>query len=91
MHLWIGADDIGREGTFRILNGTRFEPSNGTLYDWGSDEPSNQGGVEHCVHVFEDAGTLNDLSCDRVVGIGNDGIPMRGLCEVKRHQNCIVK
>ena len=93
MHLWIGADDIGREGNFRFLNGTKFEPSDETLYDWESSNPSNNDGHENCVHVYgvlsNYVGILNDLSCDRV--IGGDDVPMRGLCEVKLYQNCITK
>ena len=92
MHLWIGADDIGREGTFRFLNGTKLDPGKESIYDWGYNNPSNSGGKEHCVHIFmRENVCLNDLSCDRVIGVEGDGIPMRGLCEIKRYQNCIVK
>jgi len=88
-NLWIGANDIGLEGTFRILNGTRFEPSNYTLYDWKSGEPNNNDEEEHCVCIVEGLDILNDLPCDAVES--SNEIPMRGLCEVKRYQNCIVK
>ena len=92
MHLWIGANDNGKEGTFRLLNGTKFQPNRETLYDWSYNNPNNSDGVQDCVHIFlrESIG-LNDMDCGRTKGTEGDGIEFRGLCEIKHYQNCIVK
>jgi len=91
MHLWIGANDIGKEGNFRFLNGTKFQPSKDTLYDWGNDNPNNSQGNQDCVHIYMlDNICLNDTDCSKVESVFGDEIQMRGLCEIKRYQNCIV-
>ena len=64
---WIGAHDIGVEGSFRMMNGTRFEPSDETSYDWTDykNNPDNHQPDEDCVHIWTTYNGLNDLPCDR--------------------------
>ena len=86
--MWIGANDIGKEGLFRFINGTEFIPNKDTLYDWQMGQPNNSG---NCVHIYMISTiAVKDDNCERVENIYGDEIPFHGLCEIKRYQNCIV-
>ena len=86
--MWIGANDIGKEGLFRFINGTEFIPGKNTLYDWQVEQPNNSG---NCVHInMISTIVVNDTDCKIVENVNGDEIPFYGLCEIKRYQNCIV-
>jgi hypothetical protein len=67
---WIGANDVGLEGTWRwINNGVPFwrglstgSTLLGQFARWGSGEPNESAPPEDCAEIRAD-GTWNDLSC----------------------------
>ena len=81
-NFWIGADDLGREGTFRMLNGTKFEVGRNSLYDWYTNNPDNNNGIEDCVHIWTTHNSLNDADCTRYDNYDRDGKDFHGLCEI---------
>ena len=89
MDLWVGIDDRGREGDFRLINGTKFNPGDrdqDSLYYW-DDTPSmiqpDNSGNEDCVQVQNRHGLIsyNDDKCSD----SNYMKPLYGLCEIKRY------
>ena len=90
--LWIGMNDRGKEGNFRLLNGTAYdvtETSQPALYMWEKGEPNNQPGSsdisgldEDCVHVGGGL-ALNDYPCNMDYWIHDTSILLYGLCEIK--------
>ena len=92
MDFWVGIDDKGREGEYRLLNGTKFNPGDRNqdgLYYWdntsGHQQPDNAKGRENCVLIQDKYGLVsyNDDDCsDREYKK-----PFHGLCEFK-HYTC---
>ena len=80
-NFWIGANDLGREGVFRMLNTTKFEVGYKSLYDWYGNNPDNKN-VESCVHIWTTHNGLNDASCTLYANADNDGKDFHGLCEI---------
>ncbi|PVD24108.1 hypothetical protein C0Q70_14578 [Pomacea canaliculata] len=56
--VWVGADTIGRNQSFRWNDGTALPASSEVWLPW---EPNNLGGVEECVCLVDLR--LNDISC----------------------------
>ena len=93
-HLWIGLNDRGQEGNYRLINGTSYDVTDldqPALYRWHSDQPDNAldqsdipGIDEDCIHIKGEPGKeigLNDSPCHM------DGYPkvtklFFGLCEI---------
>ena len=86
-NFWIGADDLGREGSFRMLNGTKFEVDHNSLYGWYGNNPDDTSGNEDCVHIWTTYDGINDMPCTWVYNAGNDGKDFHGLCEIPLY-NC---
>ena len=92
--LWIGMNDRGQEGNFRLVNGTAYDVTDinqPALYRWHSGEPNNSdkyGEVgEDCVLIAlsnNDLGIigLNDSPCDL------SRSSFYGLCEILSYK-CI--
>ncbi|XP_062572798.1 perlucin-like protein [Saccostrea cucullata] len=57
-HVWIGANDIGKEGIFILSE------MNSTLNftNWNQEEPNDDSG-EDCVASIQERGLWNDLPC----------------------------
>merc|ERR1712183_629541 len=89
-NFWIGVNDLGVEGSFRMLNGTKFEIGQNSLYDWTDymNSPDNHDGGEDCVHIWTNYLGLNDLPCSRHEGVFGDGKSLYGLCEIPKLKNC---
>ena len=56
-HIWIGANDISSEGSFKWPDGGSLVFSN-----WDSGEPNNNKNKEDCGEMYND-GTWNDATC----------------------------
>nr|XP_033484036.1 galactose-specific lectin nattectin-like [Epinephelus lanceolatus] len=57
---WLGGYDASGEGVWLNSDGSPF-----TFKDWGTGEPNNSGGKEHCMEInFEGKNVVNDMSCD---------------------------
>ena len=70
--MWIGANDIGNEGSF-----VWAEPPAPVNYtNWDAGQPDNAYGVENCVHMWLGDGKWNDLPCE------HREAPQSTLCEV---------
>ena len=63
--LWIGANDLRKEGTFTWSDGKAFAFSN-----WNPGEPNNYRGAEDCVHfhIKNSERRWNDYPCSIVLG-----------------------
>ena len=85
VNLWVGANDLSKEGDFRLINGMKFEVDSDSLYGW--DGAPNDDHGEDCVHIYYQGG-YNDADCD---DDSNDGRDIHGLCEIKTPANCITK
>ena len=86
-HLWVGLSDHGKEGVFRMMNGTKYDPSDksvSALYYWEGSEPNN-GRTANCVQYWHINNGFADSFChyeeyeDRY---------FHGLCEIKSY-NCL--
>ena len=95
--IWIGLNDRGQEGDYRLLNGTHYDVtdmSQPALYRWHSTEPNNKydelGTDENCVSIIIGGGNigLNDYPCDKDVWVHDNSIKMYGLCEISTYK-CI--
>ena len=95
-YLWIGLNDRGQEGNFRLLNGTHYDVTDmgqPAQYRWHSVEPNNavsNGFDEDCVSInlWGELVGLNDYSCDKDYWINKASIKMYGLCEILTYK-CI--
>ena len=88
-NLWVGLTDLGKEGSFRLMNGTRYDPGDrsvNALYYWEGAEPNN-GAKANCVHYFREIDGFADTPCDVYVYVSGD---FHGLCEIKSY-NCLEK
>lgn len=56
--IWIGYNDIAREGTWRWTSGSRFE-----FNEWKFGEPNDFRNDEDCAEWYPEDGLMNDLSC----------------------------
>ena len=92
MDFWVGIDDRGREGDFRLINGTKFNPGDrdlDSLYYWDDTpsmiQPDNGGGDENCVvvHSLHGLVSYNDEQCYVDYSVK----PIFGLCNIK-HYTC---
>ncbi|XP_072020400.1 macrophage mannose receptor 1-like [Amphiura filiformis] len=62
-NLWIGLHDTMGEGNFVWTDGSPLD-----FTSWNAGEPNNMDNGEDCVHLngaYQNAGTWNDLPCDR--------------------------
>ncbi|XP_071792689.1 C-type lectin LmsL-like [Asterias amurensis] len=75
---WLGASDLEKEGSFKWLDGSDL-PSDSTM--WGTDQPDNYAGKEHCVRVTKrtNGPFLNDKDCSSKV----KSICEQGSCPAK--------
>jgi hypothetical protein len=65
--LWIGANDIHREGTM-VWVSDKTNVSKG-FSNWYPGEPNNSRSSEHCVHIWSVHGfTWNDAKCSIAYG-----------------------
>ena len=97
-YLWIGLNDRGQEGDFRLLNGTHYDVTDmnkPALYRWHVGEPTNKYNElvieENCVIVFKNSDEyigLNDYPCDIEPWNYDKSIKMLGLCEILTYK-CI--
>ena len=87
-NFWIGANDLGREGSYRMVNGTVFEINSRSLYRWGDGKPDNCCGGEDCLHIWTTRGGINDAGCTVYANVGADGKYMHGICEIPKLKNC---
>ena len=85
-NFWIGANDLGRHNNFRMLNGTKFEVNNRSLYRWADGKPDNCYGGEDCLHIWTTRGGLNDAGCTVYANVGADGKYMHGICEIPQFE-----
>ncbi|XP_054878128.1 galactose-specific lectin nattectin-like [Poeciliopsis prolifica] len=54
---WLGGHDAEKEGVWLWSDGSRF-----SFTQWGTGEPNNLGGNEHCMEIYE-LGDMNDAPC----------------------------
>ncbi|XP_063415839.1 perlucin-like [Mytilus trossulus] len=60
---WIGGTDIQNEG-FWIWSSSK---TNVTFFDWMPYEPTNYGGVEHCLEInYQSSRQWNDDDCSTI-------------------------
>merc|ERR1712002_267705 len=88
-HLWVGLSDLGKEGSFRLMNGTSYDAGDRSvkaLYYWERNEP-NGGDIDNCVHYYRNIDGFADTPCDTYV-FSSEGIDFHGLCEIKSY-NCL--
>ncbi|XP_077993133.1 macrophage mannose receptor 1-like [Glandiceps talaboti] len=57
---WIGLHDIGTEGNFIWVDGTKYDANQAV---WGADEPNNYNDEEDCAEMNSVDGTWNDRKC----------------------------
>ena len=81
MYYWIGADDMGREGRFRFINGREMVANEDTLFRWQSGQYQDVDGTLDCVYVYTPTMEMVYATCTT---------ELYGVCEIKTHQNCIV-
>ena len=90
-NLWIGLIDQGKEGVYRLVNGTlydAFDKSKAALYYWEGNEPNNKDNQD-CAHFWHTTGGLGDDGCNDYTNLdGKDGRDVHGLCEIKSY-NCL--
>ena len=87
MNFWVGINDRGKEGDYRLINGTKFNPGDrnqDSLYYWDDPQPDNAGN-EDCVLIQDAHGLISysDFECSGRVYQK----PFYGLCELK-HYTC---
>ena len=94
--LWIGMNDTGQEGNYRLINGTAYDVTNlnqPALYKWHSNQPDNaldQSDVgENCIQIYGKPGSeigLNDYPCN----LDHNGnlYKLYGICEILTYK-CI--
>lgn len=58
--VWIGLNDITKEGTFRWA-----DESDLIYTKWASNQPDNRYGYENCVEMAVDGGNWEDTSCGK--------------------------
>jgi hypothetical protein len=58
--VWLGADDLKKEGEFRWNDGTLMNMTSPGA-PWRSGNPDNQNGDDHCLELREEG--LNDFKC----------------------------
>jgi len=95
-HLWIGMNDRGQDGDFRLTNGTSYDATDMSelaLYRWHYGQPDNDQHVsdisgidEDCVHIirgFSDGEiSLNDYPCNMDYWHDDASQKFYGLCEI---------
>ena len=54
MRMWVGLNDRGMEGQFRLNDGTKYDPNynENNLYEWKNGEPNNLYD-EDCVSISD--------------------------------------
>ncbi|XP_048449545.1 C-type lectin BML-2-like [Rhincodon typus] len=57
--LWIGLNDIYKEGTYLWTDG-----SSSNFVNWATGQPDNSRGAEDCVHLTATTFNWNDLPCN---------------------------
>jgi hypothetical protein len=62
--LWIGANDINKEGTFSWADGELVVD----YTNWNNNQPDNALGNENCVAVGTRFHSWNDMDCDLYEG-----------------------
>ena len=88
-NLWVGLSDLGKEGSYRLMNGTKYDPGNKSikaLYYWEDNEPNGEE-VANCVHYWHTNNGFADTPCDYDVE-GGGARDHHGLCEIKNY-NCL--
>ncbi|XP_030381181.1 C-type lectin 37Db-like [Scaptodrosophila lebanonensis] len=58
-HYWTDITDLGQSGNY-VSTTTGL---NATFLNWHPNQPDNQGGKEHCVHMWDINLLMNDLDC----------------------------
>ncbi|XP_050397734.2 uncharacterized protein LOC126815817 [Patella vulgata] len=58
--IWIGANDIGNEGTFTWADESAIAQGD---TNWATSEPNNYWNFEHCVKYSGENGVWNDVYC----------------------------
>jgi hypothetical protein len=66
---WIGANDLGEEGTYRWVGGDPLQ-----YMGWSMGQPNNLEGLEDCAELRIDEGLWGDVRC-------TDDVARRALCE----------
>ena len=83
-NLWAGLSDHGKEGSYRLMDGTSYDPGDRNvtaLYYWERNEPNN-GANANCVHYWHPIDGFADTRCDTYELRGLD---FHGLCEIKSY------
>ena len=86
-NLWVGLSDLGKEGSYRLVNGTKHDPADRSvkaLYYWEGKEP-NAGYDGNCVHYWKVNNGFADSDCS---WYNYKGLDFHGLCEIKSY-NCL--
>ena len=86
-NLWVGLSDLGKEDSFRLINGTKYDPGDrsvNALYYWEESEP-NAGYDGNCVHYWKVNNGYADSDCS---WYNYKGLDFHGLCEIKSY-NCL--
>ena len=63
-HLWIGMNDRGQDGNFRLINGTSYDVTDMSeiaLYRWQSSQPDNNPNVSDIPGIDEDCVRSKDF------------------------------
>ena len=60
MNIWLGGTDESNEGRWKWF--TTGQNVTADSYFWGSGQPNNYGGTEHCLENRD--GKWNDAICD---------------------------
>ncbi|XP_071792630.1 C-type lectin LmsL-like [Asterias amurensis] len=76
---WLGASDLEKEGSFKWLDWSDL-PSDSTM--WGTNQPDNYAGKEHCVHVHTKR-TNGSFLTDKVCSKKFKSICEQGSCPAK--------
>ena len=71
--LWVGLSDAGKEGVWRFLDGSKYDPSTEQQPAWGWGVVANRD-IYNCAYVYAPSGVrMTDQACD---------YPLYGLCEI---------
>ncbi|CAL4069060.1 unnamed protein product, partial [Meganyctiphanes norvegica] len=62
VNFWVGGTDADTEGTWLWLSGASI-PNDPALFPWGSYEPNNCCGGEHCLELWPSKNGFNDNRC----------------------------